>query len=519
MTTLERKGSYREAQSLIAKAQRENSTSLDLSDLRLSELPPEIGSLNGLQALDLSNNHLTTLPTEIAALTALQELDLDNNLLNSLAPEIASLTALRQLFINNNQLDTLPPEIASLTALKALFLINNQIRTLPPEITSLAALKALSLANNQLNMYPPEIASLTALQQLFLNNNQIDTLPPEIASLTALWQLDLSNNQLSTLPTEIASLSALRELYLNNNRLNTLPPEIGSLTALSVLHLINNQLAALPPALRQLKRLRSLALHRNPRLKLSPTILGPDPNTPGLDVDILPSATSILDFYFGRLASSARPLNEVKLILVGRGGAGKTSIVRALRGLPFRHTEASTPGIALADWEMRGCKGGDVTAHIWDFAGQVITHALHQFFFSVRTVYVLVLTGRENSEREDAEYWLRLIKAFGTGDDGESPDVVVALNKWDVNGCRPKVDRSALAGALSAHSRFCRSRLQDKQRNRQARRNAQATSWTHEMGARPVQGIVGPGPPVPDQRKPERAVPVIRRVSQALRPP
>ena len=131
------------------------------------------------------------------------------------------------------------------------------------------------------------------------------------------------------------------------------------------------------------------------------------------------SPASILDVYFGRLTGSTRPLNEVKLILVGRGGAGKTSIVRACAGLAFRRGEVSTPGIALSDWPIKGCKGGTVTAHVWDFAGQVITHALHQFFFSVRSVYVLALTGRENSEREDAEYWLRLIKAFGTEDDGD----------------------------------------------------------------------------------------------------
>ena len=60
--------------------------------------------------------------------------------------------------------------------------------------------------------------------------------------------------------------------------------------------------------------------------------------------------------------------------------------MRALRDQPFRESEESTPGIALCDWVMDGCKGESVTAHVWDFAGQVITHALHQFFFSVRSV-------------------------------------------------------------------------------------------------------------------------------------
>jgi len=59
-------------------------------------------------------------------------------------------------------------------------------------------------------------------------------------------------------------------------------------------------------------------------------------------------------------------------------------------------------------------------------------------------MYLVVLTGRENNEREDAEYWLRLIKAFGTDTEGNGPPVIVVLNKWDAPGCRPHVDRGAL---------------------------------------------------------------------------
>ena len=266
-------------------------------------------------------------------------------------------------------------------------------------------------------------------------------LPPEIGQLTALTELSLADNQLGTLPLEIGQLTALTVLSLPNNQLGNLPPEIGQLTALTVLRLDGNQLSSLPGWLGNLPKLVRLFLHDNPALKLSPSVLGPDWRSSSRE---WATAKSILDFYFGRQQGKTRPLNEVKLILVGRGGAGKTSTVRALQGLPFNESEVSTPGIALCDWTMDGCKGQPVTAHVWDFAGQVITHALHQFFFSVRSVYVVVLTGRENNERDDAEYWLRLIKAFGTDEQGKGPPVIVALNKWDKPGCRPAVDRGAL---------------------------------------------------------------------------
>lgn len=66
-----------------------------------------------------------------------------------------------------------------------------------------------------------------------------------------------------------------------------------------------------------------------------------------------------------------------------------------------------------------------IKARFWDFGGQEIMHATHQFFLSHRALYVLVLDGRKE---EDSEYWLNFIKSFG----GDSP-VLVVMNKIDDN--------------------------------------------------------------------------------------
>ncbi|WP_395746585.1 COR domain-containing protein [Prosthecobacter sp.] len=417
---------------------------LNLSGLSLTALPPEIGQLTALTELDLSGTQLSALPHEIGELTALTTLDLSHTQFSALPHEIGQLTALTTLYLIHTKLSALPPEIGQLTALTGLYLQGTQLSALPPEIGLLTVLTTLSLYNTQLSALPPEIGQLTALTTLYLYNTQLSALPPEIGQLTALTTLDLHNTQLIALPPEIGQLTALTELFLYNTQLSELPPEIGQLTALTTLDLSGTQLSALPEELRQLKNLEALYLHDNPRLKLPPEVLGPTQFEVGTQDKTPANPQTILDYYFGRQAKDSRPLNEVKLILVGRGGAGKTSTVRALKGLPFNTQEESTPGIALSDWDMGECQGGPVTAHVWDFAGQVITHALHQFFFSVRSVYVLVLSGRENHEREDAEYWLRLIRAFGTDGDGQGPPVIVVLNQWDVPGCRPKVDRGAL---------------------------------------------------------------------------
>ena len=117
----------------------------------------------------------------------------------------------------------------------------------------------------------------------------------------------------------------------------------------------------------------------------------------------------------------------MKLILLGTRGAGKSTIVRALRDLPYREGETSTPGVALCDWTLEGTGEEPVTVHVWDFSGQPVTHALHPFFFSPRNLYLLVLSGRDHHERDDAEYWLRMVEAHGTDSHGQGPAVIVAM--------------------------------------------------------------------------------------------
>ncbi len=409
---------------------------LEVDNNRLGALPDEIGRLTRLSTLRLHANSLTSLPEQIRALQQLQDLALTGNPLRRLQAEILELKGLTILWAVEIGLEQLPAEIGQLTNLTLLNVSNSKISGLPPELSRLANRRRFEIGANKISILPPEIGQLRALRQLSIMGTGLVMLPPEIGQLTALTKLEVAGNRLTSLAPEIGKLTALTALDLSDNQLKTLPPEIGELAAATRIDLRANRLTALPGPLRQLAALERLYLQGNPGLGLSPTVLG----TPESNV----SAKSILDFYFGRQADKTRPLNEVKLIVVGRGGAGKTSAVRALRALPFRDGEVSTPGIALCDWTMEGCKGNPVKAHVWDFAGQVITHALHQFFFSVQSVYVLLLTGRENNEREDAEYWLRLIRAFGTDDLGNGPPVIVGLNKWDVPGCRPHVDRGAL---------------------------------------------------------------------------
>ena len=73
-------------------------------------------------------------------------------------------------------------------------------------------------------------------------------------------------------------------------------------------------------------------------------------------------------------------------------------------------------------------KDDDLTVHFWDFGGQVMAHATHQFFLRSKCLYVIVLAGRaERNPNEEAEYWLEHVRAFG-----DSAPVLLVGNKADV---------------------------------------------------------------------------------------
>jgi Leucine-rich repeat (LRR) protein len=254
---------YLEAEKRIEEARQAGATELDLSSLKLTEVPEEILSLQQLQSLNLSNNQLTELPEAIASLTQLQFLNLSFNQLTELPEAIASLTQLQTLNLSGNRLTELPEAIASLTQLQSLNLSSNKLTELPEAIASLTQLQSLDLSRNKLTELPEAITSLTQLQSLDLSSNKLTELPEAITSLTQLQSLDLSSNKLTELPEAIPSLTQLQSLDLSSNKLTELPEAIASLTQLQSLDLSSNKLTELPEAIASLTQLQTLYLYFN----------------------------------------------------------------------------------------------------------------------------------------------------------------------------------------------------------------------------------------------------------------
>ena len=390
-----------------------NLTLLNLNDNSLNTLPAEIGQLTNLTRLYLGSNSLSTVPAVIGQLTNLTELDLRNNSLSTLPAEIGKLTNLTKLNLNVNSLSTLPVEIGQLTNLTELDLDDNSLSTLPAEIGQLTNLTVLYLYNNSLNTLPAEITQLINLTELYLGDNSLETLPAEIGQLTNLRILYLSGNSLNTLPAEITQLTNLTVLYLDDNSLNTLPAEITQLTNLTELYLSGNSLNTLPAEIGQLINLTELDLSDN-SLPIPPEVIAKyyEPET-------------IINYYLSQLTNQQKPILEAKMLLVGQANVGKTCLKERLIRDRYDPTRNKTDGIDIENWTVL-VEDKELQVNIWDFGGQEIMHSTHQFFLTKRSLYLLVLDTTQSEEENRIEYWLKIIQSFG-----KDAPVVIVGNKAD----------------------------------------------------------------------------------------
>lgn len=361
-------------------------------------------------ALELRNKGLTSVPPEVFDISGLRQLDLSGNQIADLPPDIAKLTRLEVLHLKGNRLTTVPAELKTLDKLRVLDLNDNEIRSLPKELSELRKLHTLLLARNQLNVLPRVVPEFGNLETLWLEDNQLTHLPEGIGRLRRLKYLRLDRNRLTAVPREIGSLGKLVTLLCEDNALTELPEELRYLAALHQLRLDGNQLTEFPAALTELNDLRTLSVARNQITSL-PGALGKQLRG-RLKVDLAdnplrePLPTLIarggddLAAYLDDLDSVGEQFFEAKVMVLGEGFVGKTSLVAALREEAFQERRPPTPGIAVSLYPLPYPDRPDtfLTLRLWDFGGQDDYLVTHQLFVSRRAVYLVVWNMRQGLE-------------------------------------------------------------------------------------------------------------------------
>lgn len=335
----------------------------------------------------------------------LEVLTLDGHALYGLGP-LRALGRLRVLDLNDNGLEDIAP-LAALPGLTQLDVSHNQIHCLAPLAGNLA-LTVLSAAHNPVEDHAA-LGALHRLERLDIASTGATDL--DFAKrLRNLVRLDASGNGIESLEP-LLELPHLAQLDVSANRITRLSAELVD----------------------ELATLESLTLENN-RIE-------------GLDAEIYAGSDgrrtlqSLRDYYRGLARGSVRH-DQVKLLLVGNGRVGKTSLVNRLIDDRFDPDQPSTHGIQLREWRLEHVaeaklQGRPLRVAVWDFGGQDIYHATHRLFMRTRALFLLVWDQRTEHETHSLDefgeryenfglaYWLDYVKALSG-----SP-VLVVQNKVD----------------------------------------------------------------------------------------
>ncbi|MEJ8846300.1 COR domain-containing protein [Variovorax rhizosphaerae] len=417
------------SQSLAALARFPHLRHLALRDATIRDLAPLQGN-ERLEFLDLSGNPAPreARPLRLPRLAHLQWEGGDEPL-GDAAVMFAPCTALRVLALPKQDLRDIR-FVGGMGRLQRLFIADNKIADLSP------------------------LATLPQLELLDVSANAVATLAP-LAQCVALTTLDASGNEAVDAST-VGALQQLETLRLNRIGLTDLDgvKRLRNLTELEAAH---NGISAAEPLLELphirhvdlsgnrihhitrefiegMPRLRWLRIEDNPVGNIDPEIFAMSDGGRAL--------RSLRDYCAGLAQGSVRH-DHVKLVLVGNGRVGKTSIVSRLLDNRFDDNQPSTHGIQLREWQLEHVAddkldGRPLRVTVWDFGGQDIYHATHRIFMRTRALFLLVWDHKTEHERWSLDefseryenfglpYWIDYVKALSGG----SP-VIVVQNKVD----------------------------------------------------------------------------------------
>lgn len=356
-------------------------------------------------------------------------LNLYNNELPRFAfDDIDSWGHLQVLFLAQNRIAEahLP---ADLRHLQWLDLSDNpELRTLSFD-AALPALETVDASDSGLRQIEFPVG-LHALKMIDLSRNALGS-AVFLGDCPALEWLDLSGNQLNCfdLPEGFQSLT---HLYLTENtalrRLHFAVP----LRGLEVLHLGACDVEELPAETILSENLRSLYAAKNTPKNIPYIFLGED------------NSDNCLDHarrWFAELRDRPGGRNkQVKLILLGNGNAGKSTLLCALEN---GKCTCETPHKSTHAVHMKTLVKSGVTFNVWDFGGQEVYHGTHRLFMQSPAVQVVLfdpmteanaLEGKMTKDRlsddltsdQPLEYWFETAQALS-----EKSRFLVVQNKLD----------------------------------------------------------------------------------------
>ncbi len=440
---------------LIREAKENRATRLDLGNCGLTELPEALFELTWLEELILSSswneysfekmnwesfeslnkgkaNHIKFIDSNIKTLKQLNKLiasgKWDNRWeLNDLSP-LKTLTTLQHINIDKTKISDLSP-LKGLTALQTLSMNSTRVRGLN-SLKNLTALQLLSIDSTRVSDLNP-LEKLTQLQFLDVSRTQVEDLTT-ISKLfkNPKFKFNYTNSPITTPPKEILDLgnssviNYFNQIIFSEEQLDvvlqSLEIKISSLKKSQINSSYLNEKQDINEEIRKHENLfNKIKIARDEQKK----------NGTGVIFEIKKNQSeSSIFIELGKVE-----LYEAKLIIVGEGATGKTTLFEKLKDNNFQLTDTDeTHGINIHEGLAfhHPLIGENVfNANLWDFGGQELQYMTHQFFLTPRALYVLMMDARKESP--NLAYWFKIISLLGRDnqDSTEKVRLLLVFNK------------------------------------------------------------------------------------------
>ena len=413
---------------LSATTELEHLTLRDHSLSRLSGLE----NLTTLTELHLSTCHNLSQIPSLDNLSQLTSLNLSNNYNLTQLPSLDNLSQLTSLDLSNCQILAQIPSLDNVSQLTSLDLSYCKSLTQLPSLDNLSQLTSLNLSDCKSLTQLPSLDNLSQLTSLNLSGCDNLTQLPSLDNLSQLTSLNLSYCQCLTQLPSLDNLSCITSLVLYGCRkLTQLPDELRQLENLRWLDLRLMYLQTLPNWLLEIAEGFSMDAYTKAGKKKAIISLRSTTVADIPDMSIFDQPYEVIaEFFRNRSLGKTRALNEIKVVFLGDGEAGKSHTIARLMndgGEPKDYQDQATPGIVI---KRKHYPLGDRTFQVnyWDFGGQEIMHSMHRIFLTSRTMYVVLLNARDDTQADRAHYWLHNIRSFAPG-----APVLLVLNKMDQN--------------------------------------------------------------------------------------
>ncbi|MBN8684291.1 MAG: leucine-rich repeat domain-containing protein [Chitinophagales bacterium] len=333
---------------------------------------------------------------------------------------LKKLTNLQILNLSSNQISN-GDFLTGLSKLQSLDLSRNQISN-GDFLKGLSNLQALDLGANQISN-GDFLKDLPNLRLLHLGANQISN-GDFLKDLKNLQSLDLSNNQISN-GDFLKGLSNLQSLDLTYNQISN-ADFLENLTGLTTINLSKNKIEDLTPLLYFIREKEMEVVSKDWYNTGKGEINIKDNPLTNPPLEIVAQGNAAIIKWL--TAQNKRPILEAKVMFIGDSGYGKTHLIEMLRHGALARTITTTLGIERNQIASANSPLGSIRLNVWDLGGQEFMRSTHQFFFTTRTLYVLVTDARQGERREDMRHWLNLVRTLG-----ENAPVLIAINKIDSN--------------------------------------------------------------------------------------